>query len=142
MSKTSTKSKDKYNEYAYARFTFRVRKDSSLYGYIDDFMSKKGTSLNHVITGLLTKFFWREEERELRIEKVLNDITPNFGWTDERNRENNEHVKAVFNSNFLSLLEGLNISEGEVKSIKWLCNGEQETIKNIASVMRKISERK
>ena len=59
--KTSTKSKDKYNEREYARYTFRVRKDTELYGYIEDFMSVKGTSLNYLIEKLLTQHFWREE---------------------------------------------------------------------------------
>ena len=62
MSKTSTKSKDKYNENAYARYTVRIRKDTMLYEVIKDFMSVKGTSFNHVVTKALTKFFSNELE--------------------------------------------------------------------------------
>ena len=62
MGKTSTKSKDKYNEDVYARFTFRVRKDSSLYGHIEEFMSHKGTSLNYLITKLLEKHFFMQDD--------------------------------------------------------------------------------
>jgi len=60
MGKTSTKSKDRYNEDIYARYTLRVRKDASLYGYIEDFMSKKGTSLNYLVIKLLEKHFDKE----------------------------------------------------------------------------------
>jgi len=57
VGKTSTKSKDKYNEKAYARYTLRIRRDSDLYEYINDFTSKKGASLNYLITKLLTEYF-------------------------------------------------------------------------------------
>jgi len=57
MGKKSTRSKDKYNEEAYARYTFRVRKNSLLYEQIQEFMNKKGTSLNYILTELLTKHF-------------------------------------------------------------------------------------
>jgi len=61
MAKTSTHSKDKYNESAYARYTIRVRKDSELYEKIEEFMGKKGTSLNYVTRKLLHEFFRCEE---------------------------------------------------------------------------------
>ena len=57
MSKTSSKSKDKYNEATYARFTLRIRKESTLYDDIQVFTGKKGTSLNHLATKLLSEHF-------------------------------------------------------------------------------------
>ena len=57
MGKASTKSKDRYNESVYARYTLRVKKDSELYDKIEEFMSHKGTSLNYVIIQQLLKFF-------------------------------------------------------------------------------------
>ena len=57
MGKTSTKSKDKYNEETYARYTIRIKKDSELYEKIEEFMSHKGTSLNYVVIKVLSKFF-------------------------------------------------------------------------------------
>jgi len=61
MGKTSTKIKDRYNEAAYARYTIRVRKDSELYEKIEEFKSKKGTSLNLIVRKLLHKHFGCEE---------------------------------------------------------------------------------
>lgn len=55
--KTSTQSKDKYNENAYARYSIRIRKDSDLYENIENFMSKNGTSLNYLVTELLKEHF-------------------------------------------------------------------------------------
>ena len=60
MGKTSTKSKTKYNEYAYARYTLRIRKDSILYDEVEDFMMEKGTSLNYLVTKLLDDFFFKQ----------------------------------------------------------------------------------
>jgi len=57
MGKTSTKSKDAYNEKAYARYTLRIRKDSDLFEYIENFVSRKGVSLNYLITKLLIEHF-------------------------------------------------------------------------------------
>jgi len=57
MGKTSTKSKEKYNESAYTRYSFRIRKDSDLYEDIEKFMSQKDTSLNYLIIKLLNKHF-------------------------------------------------------------------------------------
>ena len=62
MGKTSTQSKDKYNEKAYARYTLRIRKDSDLYEYISNFTSKKGTSMNYLITKLLTEHFLEQSK--------------------------------------------------------------------------------
>lgn len=59
MGKTSTQSKDRYNEAAYARFSIRIRKDSSLYDDIEEFMSHNGTSLNYLVTKLLKEHFDR-----------------------------------------------------------------------------------
>jgi hypothetical protein len=59
MGKTSTKSKTKYNEYSYARYTLRIRKDSILYDEVEDFMMKKGTSLNYLATKLLDDYFFK-----------------------------------------------------------------------------------
>lgn len=55
--KTSTQSKAKYNENAYAQYILRVRKRSELNGAIKEFMSRKGTSLNYLITELLCNRF-------------------------------------------------------------------------------------
>ena len=63
VAKNNTKSKDRYNEAAYARYTVRVRKDSALYKSIEVFMGKKGTSLNYLAVKLLEKHFSGEEER-------------------------------------------------------------------------------
>jgi hypothetical protein len=57
MGKTSTKYKDKYNENAYARYTIRIRKDDCLYCDVVDFMSRRGTSLNFLVTKLLEIHF-------------------------------------------------------------------------------------
>lgn len=61
MGKTSTKSKDKYNKAAYASYLIRVRKDSELYEKIEEFMSKKGSSLNYITRKLLHEHFGCEE---------------------------------------------------------------------------------
>ena len=55
--KTSTQSKTKYNENAYAQYIFRVRKRSELNEAINEFKSQKGTSLNYLITKLLCTHF-------------------------------------------------------------------------------------
>ena len=55
--RTSTASKTKYNEYSYARYTLRIRKDSILHDEVEDFMSKRGTSLNYLVTKLLDDHF-------------------------------------------------------------------------------------
>ena len=56
--------KDKYNEREYARYTIRVRRDSDLYEQIERFMRRKGTSLNYIVTKLLTGFFDQDGEDE------------------------------------------------------------------------------
>ena len=55
--KTSTASKTKYNEYSYARYTLRIRKDSLLYDDVEEFMSKRGSSLNYLVNKLLDNHF-------------------------------------------------------------------------------------
>jgi hypothetical protein len=55
--KTTSKSKDIYNEREYARYTVRVRKDSNLYDEVEEFMSKTGTSLNYLVNKLLKEHF-------------------------------------------------------------------------------------
>ena len=55
--KTSTTAKDKYNERTYARYTIRIRKDSTLYDKIEEFTSKKDSSLNYLVIKLLEKHF-------------------------------------------------------------------------------------
>jgi hypothetical protein len=57
MGKTSSKVKDTYNEREYARYTYRIRKDTTLYSHVQDFMNVKGTSLTYLITKLLEKHF-------------------------------------------------------------------------------------
>lgn len=57
MGKASSQSKDLYNEATYSRYTIRVRKDSDLYVDIEDFMSKKGSSLNYLVLKLLDEHF-------------------------------------------------------------------------------------
>jgi len=57
MGKTNTKSKEKYNKNAYARYSIRVRKESELNAEIEKFMNSKSHSLNYVITKLLCDYF-------------------------------------------------------------------------------------
>ena len=57
MGKTSTQSKSKYNEKAYIQYIYRVRKLSVLNEAITEFKSRKGTSLNYLITKLLCNHF-------------------------------------------------------------------------------------
>jgi hypothetical protein len=59
MGRTSSKSKTKYNEYSYARYTLRFKKDSILYDEVEDFMMKKCTSLNHLANKLLDDYFFK-----------------------------------------------------------------------------------
>ena len=61
MSKQTTAQKDKHNAEVYARYSFRVRKDDDLYFYLEDFMKPKDTSLNYLVTKLLSEFFNRRE---------------------------------------------------------------------------------
>ena len=61
MSKQTTAQKDKHNAEVYARYSFRVRKDDDLYFYLEDFMKPKDTSLNYLVTKLLSEFFSRRE---------------------------------------------------------------------------------
>ena len=65
MGKTSTQSKRKYNESTYSRYVINIRKDSTLDDYIKEFMAKKGTSLNYLVTKLLTKHFDRKAYEEM-----------------------------------------------------------------------------
>ena len=55
--KTSTESKRRYNKEAYATHLFVYRKNSDLSERIQIFKSKKGTSLNYLITKLLSEHF-------------------------------------------------------------------------------------
>ena len=58
MGKTSTQSKDKYNEREYARYTIRIRKDDELYDKVEEFMARnKYTSLNAIVSNRLREFF-------------------------------------------------------------------------------------
>lgn len=62
MGKTSTQSKEKYNKATYADFHIRIRKDSDLYVDIEDFMSKKGASLNYLVLKLLDEHFAKSRQ--------------------------------------------------------------------------------
>ena len=55
--KTSSWSKDQYNERVYARYSIRIRKNTDLYLDIKNFMRKKDASLNGLVTDLLDKHF-------------------------------------------------------------------------------------
>jgi len=55
--KTSTGSKRRYNKTAYATHLYVYRKNSELAECILNFKSHKGTSLNYLITKLLSKHF-------------------------------------------------------------------------------------
>ena len=58
MGKTSTQSKDKYNEREYARYTIRIRKDDELYDKVEEFMARnKYKSLNAIVSNRLREFF-------------------------------------------------------------------------------------
>jgi len=60
LGRTSSKSKNEYNESAYGRYTIRIRKDTLLYDVIEEFMSFKGTSFNYIVTKALEKYFAKE----------------------------------------------------------------------------------
>jgi len=55
--KTSSWSKDRYNERVYARYSIRIRKDTDLYLDIKNFTRKKDASLNGLVTDLLHMYF-------------------------------------------------------------------------------------
>ena len=55
--KTSTESKRRYNMAAYATHLYVYRKNSMLSECIQEFKAHKGTSLNYLITKLLSKHF-------------------------------------------------------------------------------------
>lgn len=55
--KTSSWSKDQYNERVYARYSIRIRKDTDLYLDIKNFTRKKDVSLNGLVTDLLHMYF-------------------------------------------------------------------------------------
>jgi len=59
MSRPTTQQKDQYNKAVYARYTFRVRKDDDLYWQIEEFMKPNDTSLNYLVTKLLSEYFSR-----------------------------------------------------------------------------------
>ena len=63
ISRPTTQQKDAYNKAAYARYTFRVRKDDDLYEQIEEFMKPDDTSLNYLVTKLLSEHFSRAEYR-------------------------------------------------------------------------------
>ena len=65
MGKASTRSKEKYNTAAYSRYVIRIRKDSNLDERIKEFMNDSDTSLNYLVTKLLTKHFDRIDFEEL-----------------------------------------------------------------------------
>ena len=70
MSKQTTAQKDKHNAEVYARYSFRVRKDDDLYFYLEDFMKPKETSLNYLVTKLLSEYFSNREY------EAMNEIDP------------------------------------------------------------------
>ena len=53
--KTSTESKRKYNKNAYGTHLYSYRKNSEFGECIKDFKAQKGTSLNYLITKLLSE---------------------------------------------------------------------------------------
>ena len=55
--KTSTESKRRYNKESYATHLYVYRKNSELFECIKEFKSKNGTSLNYLITKLLSEHF-------------------------------------------------------------------------------------
>ena len=55
MGKTSTESKRKYNESAYATHLYSYRKNSDFGERVRELKAQKGTSLNKLITQLLAK---------------------------------------------------------------------------------------
>ena len=55
--KTSTESKRRYNKTTYTSHLYVFRKNSELAERILEFKSHKGTSLNYLITKLLSKHF-------------------------------------------------------------------------------------
>jgi len=55
--KTSTESKRRYNKTAYITHLYVFRKNSELAECILEFKSHKGTSLNYLITELLSQHF-------------------------------------------------------------------------------------
>jgi len=65
MSRPTTQQKDKYNKSAYARYSFRVRKDDDLYFYLEEFMEPKETSLNYLVVKLLREHFSRLQFEEM-----------------------------------------------------------------------------
>jgi len=65
LSKTSTQVKDKYNKATYTRYVIRIRKDTYLDERIKEFMELKDTSLNYLVTKLLTEYFEQLDFDEL-----------------------------------------------------------------------------
>jgi len=65
MSRPTTQQKDKYNKTAYARYSFRIRKEDVLYEQIEEFMSHKDTSLNYLVEKLLREHFSDMEFEEM-----------------------------------------------------------------------------
>ena len=65
MGKAITLSKEKYNTATYSRYVIRIRKDTFLDERIKDFMEPKGTSLNFLVTKLLTEYFEQRSYDEL-----------------------------------------------------------------------------
>ena len=55
--KTSTKSKRQYNQKAYKTHLYTYRRNSDLGECIQEFKTRKGTSLNYLITSLLANHF-------------------------------------------------------------------------------------
>jgi len=65
MGKASTQYKEKYNKAAYSRYVIRIRKGNYLDERIKEFMRPKETSLNYLVTKLLTDYFSRLEFDEM-----------------------------------------------------------------------------
>ena len=57
MAQTKQSIRDAYNAKTYRQFKFKVRKGSTLYDKLDDFISTKGTSLNFLVCKLLAEHF-------------------------------------------------------------------------------------
>ena len=57
MGRTSSSVKQRYKLATYKRYEFIVRKDSELFEKIEKFREAKDTSLNSLMTKLLTEYF-------------------------------------------------------------------------------------
>lgn len=74
-----------------------------------------------------------------KLNEILDTPTEYLGRTAEQNDATNQRVKDIFIKYFGDAIDNIDLTESEVKSLKWLCNQDNDTIQNMSNVIKKAS---